>query len=327
MSDTPYRPAAWLPGPHANTVFANLARPRPRLPWQRERWELADGDFVDVDRYAGPDEDTPILVICHGLEGSSRTGYVLGLVQAALGHGLAVLAMNFRGCSGELNRRPRFYHSGETSDLGEVVRRLVAERPGRRVLLAGFSLGGNVVAKYLGEGGDALPPEVRGGAVISAPFDLERCAAALDAPGFWLWVYRERFLFTLRRKTLAKARLFPEAFDTTAIRAARTFSDYDQAVTAPLHGFASALDYWRRSSSARYLPGLRRPLLAIAASDDPMIPDASLPRDVARDNPRFQLLVTPTGGHVGFVQGPILRPGYWAEPRAAAFLAALAHGS
>ena len=316
-----YAPARWLPGGHAQTVFANFARLLPRPRGVRERWELPDGDFLDLDRFPGPSPDAPVVVVCHGLEGSSRAHYVRGLVAAALGRGLGALALNFRGCSGEPNRLPRFYHSGETGDLDAVVRRTAAERPGRPVLLAGFSLGGNVVAKYLGERGDDLPPEVRAGAVVSVPFDLARSARALDGPGFMMWVYRERFLRRLRRKALAKARRFPEAIHAGRVAAARTFEAYDAALTAPLHGFASAEDYWTRSSSARFLPGVRRPLLALSSLDDPLVPAESLPVEAARASRFVALELTAGGGHVAFVAGSPLRPRYFADGRAAEFLA------
>jgi predicted alpha/beta-fold hydrolase len=246
---------------------------------------------------------------------------VRGLVAAALARGFEALALNFRGCSGEPNRLPRFYHSGETGDLDAVVRRSAAERPGRPILLAGFSLGGNVVAKYLGERGDDLPGEVRAGAVISVPFDLARSARALDGPGLLMWVYRERFLRRLRRKALAKARRFPRAIDAPRVAAARTFEQYDAALTAPLHGFASAEDYWTRSSSARFLGGVRRPLLALSSRDDPLVPAESLPVEAARANPRVTLEITDGGGHVAFVAGSPLRPRYFADGRAVEFLA------
>ena len=265
----PYTPARWLPGANAMTVFGSLARVYPRPAGRRERWELPDGDFVDMDRFApdprrSPVADPPVLVVCHGLEGSSRAAYVRGLAAVALARGLSVVAMNFRGCSGEPNRLARFYHSGDTGNLDEVVTRLARERPGRALVLCGFSLGGNVVVKYLGERGDALPREVRAAVGISVPFDLARSARALDAPGFWNAVYRERFLRRLRAKALAKARRFPEAFNVEAVRAAQTFAGFDGAVTARLHGFASAEDYWTRCSSGPFLAGVRRPLLAIA---------------------------------------------------------------
>jgi predicted alpha/beta-fold hydrolase len=316
-----YVPARWLPGGHAMTVFANLARVLPRPRAARERWELPDGDFLDLDRHSAGGPDAPLLVVCHGLEGSSRAPYVRGLAAVARGRGLSVLALNFRGCSGEPNRLARFYHSGETGDLDAVVRREAARRPGRPILLAGFSLGGNVVAKYLADLGEAAPPEVRAAAVISVPFDLARSARALDGPGTMMWVYRERFLRRLRRKALAKAGRFPEAFDVAAIRAARTFAAYDAAVTAPLHGFASAEDYWTRCSSGPRLGGVRRPLLALSSLDDPMVPAEALPLEAARANPFVTLEVTDAGGHVAFVGGWPFWPSYWAEARAVDFVA------
>jgi predicted alpha/beta-fold hydrolase len=330
-SAPPYAPARWLRGAHAMTVFASVARVFPRPRARRERWELPDGDFLDVDRYlptghpergAVPDEDAPVVVVCHGLEGSSRAPYVRGLVAVALTRGLAAAALNFRGCSGEPNRLPRNYHSGDTGDLAFAVERLAAERPGRAVLLAGFSLGGNVVVKYLGERGDAVPGEVRGGAGISVPFDLERSARALDRPGFWTRVYRDRFMRRLRAKALDKARRFPGAVDGRAVARARTFAEFDELVTARIFGFASAEDYWRRCSSGAFLRGVRRPLLALSSLDDPIVPAASIPVAAARANPLVTLETTDAGGHVAFVAGSPFWPSFWAERRAVEFLAA-----
>jgi hypothetical protein len=312
------------------TVFASVARVFPRPRGRRERWELPDGDFLDVDRYApgapgaADPDDAPVVVVCHGLEGSSRASYVRGLVALALSRGLAALALNFRGCSGEPNRLARFYHSGETGDLALAVERLRAERPGRPILLAGFSLGGNVVVKYLGERGDALPDEVRGAAAISVPFDLGGCARALDGPGFWSLVYRARFMRRLRRKAADKARRFPGAFDAAAAARARTFAEFDAAVTAPLHGFASADAYWSSCSARRFLAGVRRPLLAISSLDDPIVPASAIPFEEARANAAVTLVTTAAGGHVAFVGGWPFWPSYWAERRAIEFLAALA---
>jgi len=326
----PYAPSRWLRGAHAMTVFASVARVLPRPRARRERWELPDGDFLDVDRYVparppgAPRRDPPVLVVCHGLEGSSRAPYVRGLVAVGLARGLAALALNFRSCSGEANRLPRFYHSGETGDLAHVVERLAAERPGRPILIAGFSLGGNVVVKYVGERGDALPPEVRAAAGISVPFDLEASARAIDGPGFWNAVYRERFMRQLRRKAAEKARRFPGAFDARAAARARTFAEFDGAVTAPVHGFPSAETYWRTCSSGRFIAGVRRPLLALSAIDDPIVPAASIPVEGARANPKVTLETTDAGGHVAFVAGSPFWPSFWAERRAVEFLAALA---
>jgi predicted alpha/beta-fold hydrolase len=319
----PFRPAPFLAHPDAQTIFANLWRPRPGPRWQRVRWELEDGDFLDVDRAPGPTPDAPVAVLCHGLEGSSEAPYLRGLALALARRGLAVAALNFRTCSGEPNRLPRSYHSGETSDLAEVVRRLLAERSGRALVVAGFSLGGNVVAKWLGEHGDRLPTQVRGGVVVSAPFDLAACSRAIDGPGRLLWIYRERFMRRLRRKAAQKLLAFPGLFDGAAVRRATTFGEYDALVTAPTHGFASRDDYYARSSSGPFLAGVRRPLLALSADDDPMVPGHSLPVEVARANPLVNLVVTAHGGHTGFVDGHPVAPRFWAERTAAEFLVGL----
>lgn len=318
---TRFHAPRWLRGGHAQTVFGALARWPVRLALVRERWDLPDGDFIDVDRLPAPADDAPLAIICHGLEGSSRSGYVRALLGELAARGAGAIAMNFRGCSGELNRLARFYHSGDTGDLAWVVDRLRAERPGRPLVLAGFSLGGNVVAKYLGELGEAVPGEVRAAAVVSVPFDLALCADALDGPGVMARIYRERFLRQLRRKVLRKDAAHA-AIDLAAARRARTLRAFDEAVTAPLHGFASAEDYWARASSGPFLAGVRRPLLILAAEDDPFIPPAALPADAARANPRLTLEVSPGGGHVAFVHGPPWAPRRHAERRVAEFLAA-----
>ena len=320
---TPFTPAPLLGHPDAQTVFANLWRPRPGPPVVRVRWELEDGDFLDLDRAEGPTPEAPVAVLCHGLEGSSEAPYLRGLSRALVARGLAVAALNFRTCGGEPNRLLRSYHSGETGDLGEVVRRLLAERPGRPLVVAGFSLGGNVVTKWLGEHGDALPPEVRGGAAVSVPFDLAACQRRIDGPGRLMWVYRERFMGRLRRKAALKARRFPGRLDAAALARATTFAEYDQLMTAPVHGFASRDDYYARCSAGRFVAGIRRPYLALAADDDPMVPADSLPVAAAGSNPAVRLVVTARGGHTAFVDGTPLRPGFWAERAVADFLAGL----
>jgi predicted alpha/beta-fold hydrolase len=327
VSSPPFHRAAWLPGPHLGTVYASVARPFPRPRFRRERWDLPDGDFLDVDRLDGAGRSAPVLVISHGLEGSSRASYVRGLAAAASGRGLAVVAWNFRGCSGEPNRLLRQYHSGDTGDLGAIVDRLSAEDPGRPIALAGFSLGGNQLVKWLGERGDDLPAAVRSAVAISVPFDLSLCATALDGPGFWPWIYRERFLRRLRRKALRKAADHPGRIDADAVRRTTTFSSYDGLVTAPLHGFESAEDYWTRSSSAQFVAGVRRPLLLLSADDDPLVPARSLPVEQAGRNRAVTLEVTSGGGHVAFVSGAPWRPGFWAEERAMDFLASCLAGA
>jgi predicted alpha/beta-fold hydrolase len=319
---TSFVAAPWLANRHLMTIYGSIMRWPIRLPIERQRWELPDGDFVDVDRLPGALPHSPQVIVLHGLEGSSRAGYVRGLLAELHLRGFGAIAVNFRGCSGVDNRLPRLYHSGDTGDLSHVVDRLVSEAPGRLLALAGFSLGGNVVAKYLGERGDAVPSEVVSAVVISVPFDLAGCAAALDGPGLFSLLYRERFLRRLRAKALRKAARFPGLVDDRAIRRARSFSEFDEVATAPLHGFANARDYWTRSSSGPLLRHLRRPLLAIAAADDPFVPPSALPYDIERVNPLVTLEVTQAGGHVAFVEGLPWKMRRYAERRAAEFLAA-----
>jgi predicted alpha/beta-fold hydrolase len=316
-----FRRAGWLPSRHLQTVFGALLRRAVHLPLARERWELSDGDFVDVDMLEAK-KGAPVLLGLHGLEGNSGATYMRGLLALARERGFRGYALNFRSCSGEPNRLPRSYHSGETRDLDEAVRRVLAANPGAPLMLCGFSLGGNVLVKWLGEEAAALPSQVIAAAGISVPFDLALCARTLDARSAMASVYRRRFLRTLKRKALEKARRFPGSIDLKHLRAVRTITAFDEYVTAPLHGFRGAADYYARSSSAQFLPRVGVPLLLLAAEDDPFVPPAALPIAAARANPLVTLEVTPHGGHVGFVGGSPLRPRYYAEERAVEFLAA-----
>jgi predicted alpha/beta-fold hydrolase len=309
-----FAPARWLPGPHAQTIFGTLFRRPPHVPLARERWELKDGDFVDVDRLEGP-QGAPLLAVLHGLEGSSSAHYIRGLLWQAHARGWRALALNFRGCSGELNRLLRSYHSGETGDLGELIAR--ARNESDRIALVGCSLGGNVLVKWLGEQGALLPREIKAAVAVSVPFDLAACSRALDGPGFWPFVYRTRFLRTLKRKALHKLARFPGAYDAERVRRARSLFEYDDAVVASVHGFADAPDYYAQSSSGPYLARVRAPLLLLSAEDDPFIPASSIPRAAPAN---VTLEVWPQGGHLGFVEGPPWRPGFYAERRALEFL-------
>jgi predicted alpha/beta-fold hydrolase len=251
-----------------------------------------------------------------------------GMAAAARARGWGATLLVFRSCGPELNRGRRFYHSGETGDLAFVLDRLSAEAPGAPVLLAGVSLGDNVLLKYLGEQGSALPSWVRGAATISVPYDLDRGCRHISQ-GFSR-VYERHFLRSLRRKALAKLTQFPDLVEADRVAAARTLYDFDDVVTAPVHGFASAADYYARSSALGFLAGIRRPTLLLSAVDDPFLPAAVLDevRRVARDNPALHLAFVEHGGHVGFVGGRVpWRPDYWAERRVVAFLAGTLAGA
>ncbi len=313
---------------HAQTVWGPFTR-RDAPPSRRERVVTPDGDFVDLDWHDGPvAPGAPLLLVLHGLEGSCHSHYVRGLLRLARTAGWGAVALNFRSCSGEPNRLPRFYHSGDTDDLDLVVRLLIERDPLVRIGAVGVSLGGNVLLKWLGEHGDAAPMQLAAAVGISTPYDLERCTRVLDR-GIAKLTYTASFMRSFKEKVRDKARAFPEFVDVAAVMRARTFAAYDRAVTAPLHGFADERDYWRRASCRPYLARVRRPTLLISALDDPFVPPAALPSP-SELSPSIVAEFTAHGGHVGFWDGPPWRPRAWAEHRAAEFLSAVfeeRHGS
>jgi len=321
-----FRPPWWATNGHVQTIWGPLFRSDP-LPLRRERLPTPDGDFVDLDWLDGdrPADDAPRLLVLHGLEGSSRSHYVSGLLRAGRAAGWRGVAFNFRSCSGELNRLPRFYHSGETGDLAWVIRTLVARGPGIPIGAVGVSLGGNVLLKWLGEVGPEAPPEVRGAVGISVPFDVGAAARVLDR-GLRRRVYAENFLKTMRSKVLEKERRYRGFVDVEATRRARTFARYDRVVTAPLNGFRDEVDYWTRASSGPYLARIRRPTLLVASLDDPIVPGRTLP-DPGRLPPDVRTEFTARGGHAGFLEGRWpWRTSSWAERRAVTFLTSVLRG-
>jgi predicted alpha/beta-fold hydrolase len=322
-----FRPAWWVPGPHAQTLWGKFARPRAALPTRLEQWSTPDGDFIEVLRLDAEPE-RPRLFLLHGLEGTTRSHYVSGLFQLARQRDWGADLLLFRGCGSQLNRGPRFYHSGETTDLSFAVRRVLEEFPAAPILFCGVSLGGNVLLKWLGEcgewraqgtGSESIPPRVLAASTVSVPYDLERGARHLSR-GF-SHVYERHFLRTLRRKATAKLAQFPRLFDADAMRRARTLYEFDDAVTAPVHGFRSAHDYYSRSSSLGYLARIRLPTLLLSAEDDPFLPADVLEqvREVAERNGALTLAFSRRGGHVGFVGGVPWRPTYYAEQRIGEF--------
>lgn len=320
MTSQPFRPAWWCRNAHAQTIWAALLRQAPPVPLARARWELPDGDFLDVDELAAG-EPAPRLIVLHGLESSSRAPAVAGLLREARRRGWGGVAVNFRGCSGEPNRLRRSYHGGDTADLAWVIARVQADHPSSPLFLAGISLGGNVLLKYLGEQGETLPAQVRAAAAISAPFDLAASVQALERR--FSRVYRRRLVASLKRKTFEKLVRYPDLVDRLKLRAVRTLAAFDDLVTAPVHGFPDAAAYWAASSSAPLLACIRRPTLLINAEDDPFLPAGSLPRSAVGANPFLTAAFTPAGGHLGFLSGrwpgaPIA----WAERCAIEFLEA-----
>jgi predicted alpha/beta-fold hydrolase len=316
----PFRPAWWLPGAHPQTMWGRLARPRRLVRFRREILPTPDGDELVLDHVDARD-GAPRLLILHGLEGSSSSVYVQGMADAARRRGLAVTALNFRSCArspedlGTMlpNRRPRLYHSGETGDADLVLRLLHRREPAVPLLAAGASLGGNVLLKWLAEhSGQRI---LRAAATVSAPYDLAAGARHLEtgAGPFYVTV----FLRTLKEKVRDLVTRFPEVrkrIDLDRALAAKTFWEFDDAATGPLHAFSGVEDYYARSSSLFLIDRIRTPTLCISSADDPFLPGDVLPMARAAASPAVRCLFTESGGHVGFVSGTA--PGravYWAE--------------
>jgi predicted alpha/beta-fold hydrolase len=282
---------------------------------ERERWDTPDGDFIDVD-FAGDAAARERVVLFHGLEGDSDSHYARALAHHALERGWRLAIPHFRGCSGEPNRASRAYHSGDSEEVDWIVGRLAGAWGPLNV--AGVSLGGNALLKWLGERGQQARARVRRAAAVSAPLELAAAAEALDR-GINRAVYTRRFLHTLRAKSLAKLEIFPGLYEAERVRRARTFREFDEFVTAPLHGFSGADDYWARSSSAPWLAQVRVPTLVLNALNDPFLPASALERatralrDAAGKN--VVLEFPRTGGHAGFLAGPFPGRHNWLPQR------------
>lgn len=328
IAPPPFCAPWWLRSAHAQTIGGKLFRPDPGIALRRERIELPDGDFVDLDHAempaaapsAVPAPTAPAVLVLHGLEGSARRRYMLLTYRELMRRGLRPIGLNFRSCSGEPNRRPCFYHSGETDDLRFALHHLAGRIDGGIQGVIGFSLGGNVLLKYLGEEGAAAQARLRAAVAISVPFDLTLGAATLER-GPMGRVYTGYFLRSLRPKLRAKAELLRPLVDVGAGLAARTLRHFDDAITAPLHGFRDAADYYHRSSSIHFLEGIGIPTLLLQAEDDPFLPGHALPRDAVARNPHLIPAFSKRGGHVGFIGGTPWAPSFHAEAAAAQFLA------
>lgn len=311
--ESEFAAAWWLTNPHLQTLWPVIFRFRPRPRCERERVELPDGDFVDID-WAGRGERRALIL--HGLEGDSDSPYARGLLSTLARRGFRAGVIHFRGCSGSVNRLARNYHSGDTADLAHVVSRL-AEREGTKPLyLIGFSLGGNVLLKWLAEAGADAP--VRAAVAVSVPFSLAEVASKLERGASRL--YQWRLVSAMKRKVRQKIRIRPLPANIGSYAEARTFYQFDNQVTAPLHGFLDADDYYRRASCGPLLHRLRLPTLIIHSLDDPFMMPSVVPR-AERLSPHVRLELSTRGGHVGFIAGDIPgRPRYWLEERIPRFL-------
>jgi predicted alpha/beta-fold hydrolase len=309
-----FRAPWWLPSAHLQTLWAPLLRRGPHLSLRRERIELPDGDFLDLDWTRG--ESGPIVLIVHGLEGSSASPYARGLLAAVERNAWRGVVMHFRGCSGEPNRLDRTYHSGDTGDVAHVAALLRERAAGAPVAAVGYSMGGNVLLKWLGEQGEPTP--LAAAVAVCVPFTLAVAAQRLDR-GFSRF-YQWRLIGDLRRKLRRKYSRRPSPVDLHRVSRCRNFWEFDDQVTAPLHGFRDVHDYYARSSSRQYLHGIETPTLIIHAGDDPFMTPALIPQPHEL-SPSTELELSPQGGHVGFIQGPWpWRSRYWLEHRIPEFL-------
>lgn len=303
-SQNPFKPALCLSNRHSQTLWPSLFRRSAALKLRRERVELPDGDFVDLDW--GEKKEGPIAVIFHGLEGSSQSSYVLGIMSALTQRGYRAVVMNFRGCSGEPNRLARAYHSGDTGDIHFIVTRLRQQNPTSSIFTIGYSLGGNALLKYLGETGISNP--INAAVAVSVPFDLDNAALTLRQSGFG--IYQRHLLKHLKQTVLDKKRLLTPIIDLDAALKSKNFHEFDHAVTAQLHGFSGVDDYYTSSSSNQYIPSIETPTLILHAHDDPFLNPSAIPNNKTLPN-SVELSVSPHGGHVGFID----QQGYWLERR------------
>jgi predicted alpha/beta-fold hydrolase len=320
---SPFRSAWWLPGGHLQTLGGKYLRPAPELPFVRERWETPDGDFLDLDFGPDPSPEKPLVLLLHGLEGFSRRPYVLYAMWVLAEAGIASVALNFRGCSGEPNRLPRFYHSGETEDARFVLEGL-RERWGSRPMGAlGFSLGGNVLLKLMGEGEHGGQGLLDAAAVISVPYDLSAGVKYLEGTKLG-HPYADYFLKSLKKKVVAKEQLLAPLLDIQEVMETDTLQAFDDKATGPLHGFSGAEEYYARSSSNQFLPHIRVSTLLIQSQNDPFLPREAIPHSAFRENPHLNPLVSAGGGHVGFVAGSLPgRPHFWAEAQVRDFFSGI----
>ncbi len=315
LIDSSFKPPFIYKNGNAQTLIPALFRKTDPSIYTRERITTPDDDFLDLDWVkTGSDK---LVIICHGLEGSSHSTSVVGMAKHLSQNGFDALVLNFRSCSGEMNRQLRFYHSGETGDLGFVIDRVIKENKYREILLVGFSLGGNVVLKYTGEQGVNIPKQITKTIAISAPCHLESSAYYLNR-----WsakIYLNNFLRSLEKKIIIKHQQMPDKISIEGMDQIRTFHDFDNRYTGPMHGFKDAHEYYTKSSSVYYLEKICIPTLIINGANDPFLPMACYPVQIAESHKFVNLEIPESGGHVGFFEGH-LKGAFWTERRAVEFL-------
>jgi predicted alpha/beta-fold hydrolase len=314
IPNSSYKASGMFRNAHVNSIYPAFFRKVEGVNYKRERMDTPDGDFLDLDWSKVGSRS--LLIALHGLEGSADRPYIRGMTRYFNDQGWDALGLNFRGCSGEPNRLLRSYHVGETGDLKFVLQHALQTGSYERVGLVGFSLGGNVLLKYLGEDPGQVPDEVVGGVAFSVPCDVKSANTEIDR--WHNWHYRKRFLDDLNRKMEEKARRFPDQLQLPQ-QMPRDFREFDDVFTAPVHGFDSAEHYWTSSSAIHFIPDIERPALLVSAADDSFLSERCYPFRLAKSHEYFHLEVPSYGGHVGFVtRHP--KGYYWTEQRAYEFL-------
>ena len=326
IAPSTYEPPARLWNGHLQTIIPSLFR-QVTIPYVRERIDTPDDDFLDLDWASSTDESAPagspvrdqLVILSHGLEGSSTSTYLAGMVRHLTRSGFDCLAWHYRSCGGELNRQQRFYHIGDTGDLHHVVQYAI-QKGYQTIYLVGFSAGGNITLKYLGECGERIDPAIKKAVTFSVPLDLIGATKRLEQ-----WdslVYNYRFSRTLKRKVMQKAALMPGVFQTEAVSRSRSVREFDALFTAPMNGFRDVTDYYSQSSSLQFVPTITVPTLLINAKNDPFLSPGCFPEAMARELPNVWMEFPAQGGHCGFASktSGINGDTYWSEERAVSFL-------
>lgn len=310
MEFTEYEPTLFLKNGHINTIYASLCRPAHVLSFKREKLYTPDDDFLDLDTLFK--NNRRLAILCHGLEGTSGSKYILATSSILSKNNWDIVAVNYRGCSGNINNQVRMYHSGATDDLELVVN--LFKDAYREIHLVGFSLGGNLVLKYCGEADRSQT--IRSVVAISTPTNLKAGSLQLNKPSNLL--YTKKFLATLKEKIRLKHAQYPEIYKVEKLNEIKTVYEFDDYYTAPIHGFKNADDYYQKCSSAQFIESIKNPGLIINALDDPFLPNAFYPFEEVRNNKLMSILSPKNGGHVGFVK--FGKKYYWSEEQIKMFL-------
>tara|TARA_B100000767_G_scaffold267475_1_gene286249 strand:- start:48 stop:998 length:951 start_codon:yes stop_codon:yes gene_type:complete len=304
VTATNYKPPFPFKNRHFNTIYSSLLRKKKSLTFQRKRIETPDNDFLDIDLIEN--KSKKIVLLCHGLEGSSSSKYIIATAALLSENGYAVAAMNYRFCSGEINRQLITYHSGRTDDLQTVITKLLPDYD--EIYLVGFSLGGNLVLKYNGDGIFPMDPKIKASVAVSVPVDLYGSAIKLQLCQNQLYTWK--FLRTLSKKIHLKHHQYPKQVDVKLLKKVKKLIHFDEYYTSQLNGFEDARDYYAKASSKQFLSSIKNPTLLINALDDPFLSESCFPYAEAKKNPHFHLICPKYGGHVGFISKGAY---YWSE--------------